>query len=45
LLQPFFSQKAVQALEEKMRALTRQLIGGFIGAGACEFQAEMSRKR
>jgi cytochrome P450 len=44
LLQPFFSQKAVQRLEEKMHELTRQLISGFIGAGSCDFQEEMSRK-
>jgi cytochrome P450 len=44
LLMPFFSQKAVQRLEDRMRELTRELIGGVIDRGACEFQAEMARK-
>jgi cytochrome P450 len=44
LLQPFFSQKAVQRLEEKMRELTRELIDGFIRTGSCDFQVEMGRK-
>ncbi len=44
LLQPFFSQKAVQRLEERMRELTRELIGGFIGAGGCDFQVAMAKK-
>jgi cytochrome P450 len=44
LLQPFFSQKAVQRLEDRMRELTRELITGVIDRGSCEFQAEMSRK-
>ncbi len=44
LLQPFFSQKAVQRLEDRMRELTRELIGSFIERGSCEFQSEMARK-
>jgi cytochrome P450 len=44
LLQPSFSQKAVQALEDKMRKLTRDLIDGFIDRGACEFQSDVARK-
>lgn len=44
LLQPFFSQKAVQRLEQRMRELTRELIGSLIDAGSCDFQAEMARK-
>lgn len=44
LLQPFFSPKAVQQLEEKMRALTEQLISGFIGLGGCEFQSQFAQR-
>jgi cytochrome P450 len=44
LLQPFFSPKAVQQLEEKMRALTGQLISGFIGLGGCEFQSQFAQR-
>jgi cytochrome P450 len=44
LLQPFFSQKAVHVLEEKMRVLTRSLIKEFIEQGGCEFQADVSRR-
>ena len=44
LLQPFFSQKAAHALEAEMRALTRDLIDGFIADGRCEFQSQFSRR-
>ena len=44
LLQPFFSQKAVHVLEDKMRTLTRSLIGELIGRGGCDFQADVSRR-
>ncbi|MGF6999317.1 cytochrome P450 [Paraburkholderia sp. GAS32] len=44
LLQPFFSPKAVQQLEEKMRGLTRQLIDGFIEQGGCEFQTQFAQR-
>ncbi|HEY3659035.1 MAG TPA: cytochrome P450 [Steroidobacteraceae bacterium] len=44
LLQPFFSQKAVQTLEEKMRRLTRDLIDEFFDRGSCEFQSDVARK-
>jgi cytochrome P450 len=44
LLQPFFSQKAVQLLEEKMHRLARELIDEFIDRGACEFQSQVARK-
>jgi cytochrome P450 len=44
LLMPFFSQKAVQRLEDRMRELTRELIMEVIDRGGCEFQAEMARK-
>jgi cytochrome P450 len=44
MLTPFFSQKAVHVLEEKMRELTRDLIEEFIGRGRCEFQAEVARR-
>ena len=44
LLQPFFSQKAVHVLEDKMRTLTRGLIDELIGRGGCDFQADVSRR-
>jgi cytochrome P450 len=44
LLQPFFSQKAVQLLEEKMHRLARDIIDEFIDSGACEFQSQVARK-
>ena len=44
LLQPFFSQKAVHVLEDKMRTLTRSLIDELIGRGGCDFQADVSRR-
>jgi cytochrome P450 len=44
LLQAFFSQKAVQALEDRMRTLTRTLIEEFIDRGSCEFQSDVARK-
>jgi cytochrome P450 len=34
----------VQQLEEKMRALTEQLISGFIGLGGCEFQSQFAQR-
>src|SRR5258707_10283981 len=44
LLQTFFSQKGVHALEDRMRTLTRTLIEELIDRGSCEFQADVSRK-
>jgi cytochrome P450 len=44
LLQPFFSPKAVQQVEEKMRGLTQQLIDGFIRSGNCEFQTQFAQR-
>jgi cytochrome P450 len=44
LLQPFFSQRAVHVLEDKMRVLTRSLIKELIEQGGCEFQADVSRR-
>jgi len=44
LLQPFFSQKAVHALEERMRALIRRLIAELLQRGGCDFQAYVSRR-
>jgi cytochrome P450 len=44
LLQPFFSQKAVHILEDKMRTLTRSLIDELIERGGCDFQADVSRR-
>ena len=44
LLQPFFSQKAVHVLEDKMRTLTRSLIDELIERGGCDFQADVSRR-
>jgi cytochrome P450 len=44
LLQPFFTQKAVQTLETKMRTLVRSLIDELIGEGGCEFQAAVARR-
>jgi cytochrome P450 len=44
LLQPYFSQKAVYALEERMRGLTRSLIAEFIDRGECEFVSDMARR-
>jgi cytochrome P450 len=44
LLQPFFSQKAVHVLEDRMRTLTRSLIDELIERGGCDFQADMSRR-
>jgi cytochrome P450 len=44
LLQAFFSQKAVHALEDRMRTLTRTLIEEFVDRGSCEFQADVARK-
>ena len=44
LLQSFFSQKQVHAIEERMRSLTAALIEGFLAQGRCEFQSQMARK-
>jgi cytochrome P450 len=44
LLQSFFSQKQVHALETRMRSVTVSLIEGFLAAGRCEFQSQMARK-
>ncbi len=44
LLQPFFSQKAVHILEDKMRTLTRSLIDELIERDGCDFQADVSRR-
>ena len=44
LLQSFFSQKQVHAMEERMHSLTGNLIDGFLADGRCEFQSQMARK-
>ena len=44
LLQSFFSQKRVHAIEGEMRALTANLIDGFLADGSCEFQSQVARK-
>lgn len=44
VLQPFFSPKAVQRLEERMHELTVELIDGLAGNGRCEFQSEIAQR-
>jgi cytochrome P450 len=44
LLQSFFSQKHVHALEAQMRSVTAGLIEGFHADGGCEFQSQVARK-
>lgn len=44
LVQPFFSPKAVEALEQQIRALTIDLINDFHAAGECEFTQDFALK-
>lgn len=43
LLNPYFSPKAIDALEPKIRASANQLIDGFIGTGAVDFAYDFAR--
>lgn len=43
LLNPLFSPKRVNGIEDRARALARELIGRFAGAGQCEFIHDFAR--
>ena len=44
LIQPFFSQRRVQAFEEQMRGLSRDLVQDILPHGECEFQGAFAKK-